>query len=213
MALFAIAKIKAHSLTGRITTPLLLAAFKAVKQNRGAAGVDRVSIKMFEVNLAENLSALERDLKNGSFQPFPLRRHFLSKGDGKFRPLGIPAVRDRVAQEVTRRLLQPIFERLFHDASFGFRPGRNCHMALARVIELQEQGYRFTLDADIKGFLDPYSYYTLAASGGSKSCGWLSKTRMRKPFCLPRRTWTTESSARLTRCMIVWRETPRRRIA
>lgn len=154
MALFAIAKIKAHSLTGRITTPLLLAAFKAVKQNRGAAGVDRVSIKMFEVNLAENLSALERDLKNGSFQSFPLRRHFLSKGDGKFRPLGIPAVRDRVAQEVIRRLLQPIFEQLFHDASFGFRPGRNCHMALARVIELQEQGYRFTLDADIKGFFD-----------------------------------------------------------
>lgn len=154
MALFAIAKIKAHSLTGRITTPLLLAAFKAVKQNRGAAGVDRVSIKMFEGNLAENLSALERDLKNGSFRPFPLRRHFLSKGDGKFRPLGIPAVRDRVAQEVIRRLLQPIFERLFHDASFGFRPGRNCHMALARVIELQEQGYRFTLDADIKGFFD-----------------------------------------------------------
>jgi RNA-directed DNA polymerase len=154
MALFAIAKIKAHSLTGRITTPLLHAAFKAVKCNRGAAGVDRVSIQMFEANLEENLSALERDLKNGSFRPFPLRRHFLSKGDGKFRPLGIPAVRDRVAQEVIRRLLQPIFERLFHDASFGFRPGRNCHMALARVIALQEQGYRFTLDADIKGFFD-----------------------------------------------------------
>jgi RNA-directed DNA polymerase len=154
MALFATAKVKAHSLTGRITTPLLLTAFKAVKTNRGAAGVDRVSIKMFEANLVENLSALERDLKNGSFRPFPLRRHFLSKGDGKFRPLGIPAVRDRVAQEVVRRLLQPTFEPLFHNASFGFRPGRNCHMALARVIELQENGYRVTLDADIKGFFD-----------------------------------------------------------
>src|SRR5262245_22242460 len=119
MGLFPIAKVKAHSLTGRITAPLMLAAYKAVKRNRGAAGIDRVSVKMFEANLAENLTALERDLKNGSFQPLPLRRHFIPKGEG-FRPLGIPAVRDRVAQEVIRRLLHPIFERLFHDASFGF---------------------------------------------------------------------------------------------
>jgi len=154
MALFPIAKIKAHSLTGRITTPLLLAAFKAVRSNRGAAGIDRVSIQMFEDNLDENLAALERDLKNGSFRPFPLRRHFLSKGDGKFRPLGIPAVRDRIAQEVVRRLLQPIFERLFHNASFGFRPGRNCHMALAFVLELHQQGYRVVLDCDIRAFFD-----------------------------------------------------------
>jgi group II intron reverse transcriptase/maturase len=154
MALFPIAKIKAHSLTGRITTPLLHAAFKAVRRNRGAAGIDRVSIKMFEDNLAENLAALERDLKNGCFQPFPLRRHFLSKGDGKFRPLGIPAVRDRVAQEVVRRLLQPLFERLFHNASFGFRPGRNCHMALAFVLELHQQGYQVILDCDIRSFFD-----------------------------------------------------------
>ena len=154
MALFPIAKIKAHSLTGRITTPLLHAAFQAVRRNRGAAGIDRVSITMFENNLAENLAALERDLKNGSFHPFPSRRHFLSKGDGKFRPLGIPAVRDRVAQEVIRRLLQPLFERLFHNASFGFRPGRNCHMALAFVLELHQQGYRVILDCDIRSFFD-----------------------------------------------------------
>jgi retron-type reverse transcriptase len=89
MALFAIAKVKAHSLTGRITTPLLHAAFKAVKRNRGAAGVDRVSIKMFETNLVENLSALERDLKNGSFRPFPSRRMELF-----LRPLdlGLPEI-------------------------------------------------------------------------------------------------------------------------
>ena len=122
MALFPIAKPKAHSLTGRITRPLLHAAFKAVKRNRGAAGIDKVSVKMFEANLAENLSALERALKNGSYEPLPLRRHFLDKGGGKFRPLGIPAVRDRVAQEVVRRLLTPLFEPLFHEASFGFRP-------------------------------------------------------------------------------------------
>jgi RNA-directed DNA polymerase len=154
MALFPIAKPKAHSLTGRITQPLLLAAFKAVKRNRGRAGIDRVSINMFEANLAENLQALERDLKDGSFDPLPLLRKFIPKEPGKLRPLGIPAVRDRVAQEVLRRLLHPIFERLFHGASFGFRPGRNCHMALQKILELHDQGYRVVLDADIKGFFD-----------------------------------------------------------
>jgi RNA-directed DNA polymerase len=154
MALFPIAKIKVHSLTGRITAPLLLAAFKAVKRNRGAAGIDRVSIEMFESNLDENLAALEHDLKKGTFVPFPLRRHFLAKGGGKFRPLGIPAVRDRVGQEVLRRLLQPIFEPLFHQASFGFRPGRSCHMALAFVLGLHEQGYKVVLDCDIRAFFD-----------------------------------------------------------
>ena len=154
MAVFPIAKPKAHSLTGRITRPLLHAAFKAVKRNRGAAGIDKVSIKMFENNLAENLAALERDLKDGSFNPFPLRRKWIPKEPGKFRPLGIPAVRDRVAQEALRRLLHPIFEPLFHDASFGFRPKRNCHQALERVLKFHHDGYRVVLDADIKGFFD-----------------------------------------------------------
>jgi RNA-directed DNA polymerase len=154
MATFPIAKPKAHSLTGRITGSLLRTAFKAVKRNRGAAGIDKVSIGMFEANLDENLQALERSLKDGSFCPYPLRRHYLPKEPGKFRPLGIPAVRDRVAQEAMRRLLNPIFERLFHDASFGFRQGRNCHQALLKVLELHRAGFQIVLDADIKGFFD-----------------------------------------------------------
>lgn len=154
MALFPIAKPKAHSLTGRITQPLLLASFKAVKRNRGAAGIDKVSINMFDANLAQNLSALERDLKNGSFQPLPLRRKFLDKGGGKLRPLGIPAVRDRVAQEALRRLLNPLFEPLFHPASFGFRPGRNCHQALERALQFHQTGHPVVLDADIVGCFD-----------------------------------------------------------
>lgn len=92
MAIFPVAYPKAHSLTGRIILPLLQAAFKAVKRNRGAAGIDKVSIKMFEANLAENLKALERDLKDGSFSPCPLRRKYILKEPGKFRPLGIPTV-------------------------------------------------------------------------------------------------------------------------
>ena len=154
MALFPIAKIKKHSLTGRITLALLQAAFKAVKRNRGAAGIDKVSLKMFEANRLDNLLALEHELKNGSFQPLPLRRKLLDKGGGKFRPLGIPAVRDRVAQEVLRRLLHPIFEPLFHPASFGFRPGRNCHQALELAMKYHDEGLGVVFDADVVGCFD-----------------------------------------------------------
>jgi group II intron reverse transcriptase/maturase len=131
-------------------------AFMAVKRNRGAAGVDKVSIKMFEANLDDNLAALMRDLKTGTFRSLPLRRAYIPKGPGskKFRPLGIPAVRDRVAQEVLRRLLTPIFEPGFHDASFGYIPKRNCHQAIARVLEFHSEGYRVVLDADVTSFFD-----------------------------------------------------------
>src|SRR5438046_214268 len=170
MALFPIAKLKAHSLTGRITQSLLHAAFKAVRRNLGAAGIDKASIKMFEANLADNLRALERDLKSGSFEPLPLRRHFLDKGGGKFRPLGIPAVRDRVAQEVIRRLLAPIFTPLFHEASFGFIQGRNCHQACAQVLKYHQEGCRLVLDADIVGFFDNLPLDIIMAV---EAAGWL----------------------------------------
>ena len=149
-------KQKVHSLTGRITPQLMRQAFRAVQRNRGAAGVDKVSIAMFAANLEENLAALIRDLKTGVFRPLPLRRVYIPKGPGsnKLRPLGIPVVRDRVAQEVIRRLLAPIFEPRFHDASFGFIRGRNCHQAIERVLELHRQGYKVVLDADIAGFFD-----------------------------------------------------------
>ena len=83
-------KLKLYSLTGRITEELMLKAFKAVKKNRGAAGIDKVTIKMFETNLAENLLSLMRKLKQGTYQPIPLRRVHIPKGKGKTRPLGIP---------------------------------------------------------------------------------------------------------------------------
>jgi len=150
-------KRKVHSLTGRIDDRLMMQAFKAVKKNRGAAGIDKVSIEMFQQNLDVNLAALKRDLKTrGKFIPKPLRRVWIPKDakGTKFRPLGIPAVRDRVAQEVVRRLLEPIFEPLFHDCSFGFRPQRSCHSAINRVLSFHEEGDRVTLDADISGFFD-----------------------------------------------------------
>src|SRR2546425_12972527 len=160
--------IKAHSLTGRITDGLMLESFKAVKRNRGAAGIDKVSIQMFQANLADNLRALMRDLKTGSFEPHPLRRVFIRKNETEFRPLGIPAVRDRVAQEVVRRLLSPIFEPLFHPASYGFRPGRNCHMALEVVLKLHDEGFTSVVDADIEGFFDNLSHQIIMQAVAEK---------------------------------------------
>nr|VFK17261.1 MAG: group II intron reverse transcriptase/maturase [Candidatus Kentron sp. LFY] len=110
---------------------------------------------MFEANLNENLDALMHELKTrDAFKPKPLRRVFIPKGKGKTRPLGIPAVRDRVAQEVLRQLLSRIDEPLFHEDSFGFRPARNRHQAPGRVLELRYQGFKVVLDADIQGFFD-----------------------------------------------------------
>lgn len=157
-------KCKVHSLTGRITACVMREAFKSVKRNRGAAGIDQVSIEMFEANLDENLDALMRDLKKrAAFKPKPLRRVFIPKGKDKLRPLGIPAVRDRIAQEVLRRLLSPLFEPLFHEDSFGFRPKRNCHSALERVLEFWHQGDNIVLDADIQGFFDTIPHSVIMA--------------------------------------------------
>ncbi len=155
-------KIKHHSLTGRITLKLMHGAFRRVKRNRGKAGVDKVSIAMFEDNLEQNLLALMHSLKTrGAYQPLPARRSYIDKGGGKLRPLGIPTVRDRVAQEVLRQLLSPLFEPLFHNDSHGFRPGRSCHSAMERVLEIAGDGNRQVFDADIKGFFDQIPHHVI----------------------------------------------------
>ena len=157
--------IKAYSLTGRITPKLMMQAFQAVKRNRGAAGVDKISVAMFAANLDDNLSALMRDLKGRNFQTKPLRRvHIPKVGSTTTRPLGIPIVRDRVAQEVVRSLLEPIFEPTFHDASHGFRKGRSCHSAIAELLKMHEEGFRYVLDADIKGFFDNLPHKVIMAA-------------------------------------------------
>lgn len=161
-------KIKVHSLTGRITEDLMLKAFKAVKRNRGAAGIDKVSISMYESNLTENLFSLMRELKQGLYEPIPLRRVHIPKDNNKTRPLGIPTVKCRVAQEVLRRLINSTFENRFHNDSFGFRMGRNCHQAVERVLQYAEQGYRYIVDVDIKGFFDNIPHGLIMESVASR---------------------------------------------
>lgn len=156
-------KRKVHSLTGRINLELMEKAFKAVKRNRGVAGIDKVSIDLYVKHVRTNLEELMRQLKSRTYQPKPLKRVFIPKGKGKMRPLGIPTVQCRIAQEVIRRLINPIFERLFHDNSYGFRPGKNCHQAVEKVLEYTKQGYRYIVDADIKGFFDQIPHKLIMA--------------------------------------------------
>jgi len=156
-------KKRHHSLTGRITMEVLKKAFKAVRRNRGAAGIDKVSILMFESNLEENLSSLMRKLKTDTYHPIPLRRKLIPKGDGRFRPLGIPAVKCRVAQEVIRLIINPIFERLFHRSSHGYRQNKSCHTALKELFEYYKQGYNVVMEADIRGFFDNISQKLIMA--------------------------------------------------
>lgn len=149
-------KFKVHSLTGRITPGLMIDAWKAVKRNKGAAGVDRITVEKYQENWGKNLSFLMKRLKTrGGYISPPLRRVYIPKGNtDETRPLSIPTVDTRCAQEVIRRLIEPIFEPQFHNNSFGFRAGRNCHQAVECVLKYIQEGYRFVVDVDIKGFFD-----------------------------------------------------------
>jgi group II intron reverse transcriptase/maturase len=147
-------KRKVHSLTGRITYSVMQEAFKSVYKNKGAPGIDRMSLNRYQINLEQNLTSLMNDLKTRKYNPSPLRRVYIQKSNGKQRPLGIPTVRDRIAQEVIRRLLEPVFELLFHNNSHGFRQYRGCHTAVGIIKKLESKGYKYVLDADIEGFFD-----------------------------------------------------------
>ena len=151
-------KFKAHSITGWLNLELMQQAFARVKANKGAAGVDKISIREFKFKLNSRLKGIIKDIADRNYQPSPLRRSYVPKPNGKKRPLGIPTIRDRLAQEALKRLLEPLFEPLFHDDSFGFRPGRSCHQALDRIIEYKKLGYHYVVDADIVGCFDNISF-------------------------------------------------------
>jgi len=133
----------------------LRSAFAQVRRNKGSAGVDHQTAEMFERRLDENLEDLARTLADGSYRPQAIRRVEIPKpGSREKRPLGIPTVRDRVAQTAIRNVLEPIFERDFAEHSYGFRPGRGCKDALRRVANLLRDGYQHVVDADLKRFFD-----------------------------------------------------------
>lgn len=138
----------------------LEAAFERVRTNRGSAGVDHQTIAMFTDRLEQNLERLSKALRDGKYQPQDIKRVWISKAGRKKeeRPLGIPTVRDRVAQTALRSVLEPIFEAGFAEHSYGFRPGRGCKDALRRVDWLLKQGYTWVVDADLKSFFDTIAH-------------------------------------------------------
>jgi len=147
----------------------LRAAFSQVAANKGAAGVDHVTVKMFEERLEENLKTLSEDLESGRYRPQQIRRHLIPKpGTREKRPLGIPTVRDRVVQTALLNVLEPIFERDFAEHSYGFRPGRGCKDALRRVDQLLKEGYTYIVDADLKSYFDTIPHDRLMTRVGQK---------------------------------------------
>lgn len=139
----------------------LKAAWHKVKGNAGAAGVDGQSVKQFGFRAEIYLAELEQALKTGEYRPEPIRRVEISKGGGKLRPLGIPAVKDRIVQTALKLVIEPIFEREFEESSYGFRPQRGCKDALREVDELIKGGYTHVVDADLESYFDTIAHAPL----------------------------------------------------
>jgi hypothetical protein len=148
-------------------------AFKKVKANQGAAGVDGQSIADFEADLSNNLYKLWNRLSSGSYFPPPVRRPDIPKANGGTRPLGIPTVADRIAQEVARRYLEPRLEPVFHADSYGYRPGRS---AIDAVRQARQRCWRYdwVLDIDVKGYFDSIDWeLMLKAVRHHTNCPWV----------------------------------------
>lgn len=137
-----------------ITRKMVLEAYSKVKSNAGSAGIDGQSLADYSKNLSKNLYKLWNRMTSGSYFPFPVKEVKIPKSSGGTRSLGIPTVEDRIAQQVAKSYLEPKVESSFHPDSFGYRPGRNAHMALERTEMRCSNQYAWVVDLDIKGFFD-----------------------------------------------------------
>ncbi len=155
-------KSKKHALIHQVWNEKNLGnAWKRVRENKGSAGIDNISINEFEQNLSQNLAEIQRLLKENRYLPQPVKRVFIPKDNGKTRPLGIPTVRDRVVQQSLKNILEPIFEEIFLPQSHGYRPNTDAHAAIRKAEAYLESGYHWVVDADIEGFFDHVDHQIL----------------------------------------------------
>ncbi len=151
-------KFRFYALYDRIyRKDVLRAGWEQVRRNKGAAGIDGVSINQIDNSEGGSerlVEELHKELKGKTYRPGAVKRVYIPKPDGRERPLGIPCVRDRVVQMATLLILEPIFEADFLDCSFGFRPGRSAHQALEAIRGHIKSGKREIYDADLKGYFD-----------------------------------------------------------
>jgi len=142
----------------------LTSAFHKVWKNGGSAGADEQTVAHFGRRAEEELQRLHEQLRDGTYRPQPVRRAWIDKpGSKEKRPLGIPAVRDRIVQGALRHVLEPIFETEFAEHSYGFRPGRGAKDALRRVDTLLKAGHDWVVDADLKSYFDTIPHDRLLA--------------------------------------------------
>lgn len=157
---------KVHSLVDKVYKPKnLLRAWEKVRRNKGAGGVDGETLEEFEGGLQERLERLHVELKTDTYRPQPVRQKLIPKAGqpGKYRPLGIPAIYDRVCQQALLNRLEPIFEPVFDDANFGYRRGRSAQDAMGKIWRELQDGCEWVVDADLKNFFGTADHDRLIA--------------------------------------------------
>ncbi|MDA3931496.1 MAG: group II intron reverse transcriptase/maturase [Tenericutes bacterium] len=136
----------------------LTKAYNQVVSNKGSAGIDGVTVDELKTYLKDNWQKIKDDIYAKTYKPNAVKRVYIPKGKDTFRPLGIPTAMDRVIQQAVAQKLQVIYEAKFSESSYGFRPGRSCHMAIQKVLEYLNNGYEWIIDLDLEKFFDKVNH-------------------------------------------------------
>lgn len=129
-------------------------AVERVIKNKGSAGVDGMDVKEGELYFYKHQEEISQAIGTRTYKPLPVKRVEIPKPDGGVRNLGVPCVLDRIIQQAINQVLSPIYEEIFSDYSYGFRPNRDCHMAIDKVMEYLNEGYKYIVDIDLEKFFD-----------------------------------------------------------